>query len=233
MSQVGVPGFTTARDAKRRTIRQRVNEMDKSTVVSIFPLAIDEKKWTISPGRFMIPPGSFKDPQLLVVGPSSWWKDTGWDEPILEIPTHSGLIAESIVRDYCNGIPECNMGNQMPGLFYIPGEITKTEVQTKFASLLSDANTKQRKWFDALIRLADSLWSRTNGNPRAISDIMRLAAKEMGQETREWIAGFEYVGMVRCVACGAFRDPNFPICRECKAIVDPEKAKSLNLTFAQ
>jgi hypothetical protein len=113
--------FPLQSELKRRAIRAPVNPLDKSTVVSIFPKYILEKKCTIQPGVFEIQPGTYDAPAILVVGSSSWWKEVDDNQPLLEIPHSSIQIADSIVRDYCNGIVGCDMGNNMPGLFYVMG----------------------------------------------------------------------------------------------------------------
>src|SRR5665213_2287644 len=107
--------------SKRCTIRAAVNPMDKSTIISIYPRTVDEIKHTIQPGRFHIDAGSYNKPAILVVGPSSWWKDINEDEPLLEIPNSSIQIADSVVKDYCNGLLACNMNDCMPGMFWVPG----------------------------------------------------------------------------------------------------------------
>lgn len=231
MSQVGA--FPGINDIKRRMIRGPINPMDRTTVVSIFPREIDETKHTISPGRFIIPAGSYEKPALLTVGPSSWWREIDEDQPMLEIPVSSIQVADSIVRDYCNGILACNMADTMPGLFYIPGEIKISDLVKNYKGELDKANARQRNWYAVLIKLADSLWARSQGNPLAISDDMRMAAKEMGIQTKDWMKDFQMVETVRCKACGALCNPMFPICPNCKAINDPVKAKELGLTFAQ
>jgi hypothetical protein len=67
-----IPGSKASR---RRIIRSAPNPTDKSTIVSIFPRLVDEIKHTIQPGRFIIMPGSVEKPSILVIGPSSWWRD--------------------------------------------------------------------------------------------------------------------------------------------------------------
>lgn len=231
MSQVGTfPGF---REANRRTIRGPVNPLDKSTVISIYPREIDERKITIQPGRFIIPPGSYSTPSLLVVGPSSWWREIDEDQPLLEIPTSSIQIADSIVKDYCNGLLACDMNDRMPGLFYIPGEVKLADLMKSFKHVLDSALVKQRAWYSELIRMGDALWARSNGNPLAISDEMRLAARELNQVNKDWMKDFQMVDMGRCPACGQLRSPLYPVCPHCHAIVDEEKAKALNIKFAQ
>lgn len=202
--------------SKRMTIRAPINPMDKSTVVSIFPKELDEEKHTISPGRFVIPPGSYEKPSLLIVGPSSWWREIDEDQPLLEIPNSSIQVADSIVKDYCNGILACNMSDSMPGLFYIPGEHDKVSLMKQFMPELVKAAARQKNWYLILVRLADSLWARSNGNPQAISDDMRMAAKELNvHETKDWMKDHQMADMVRCKACGALKNPLYPVCSSC------------------
>ena len=227
---IGFPGFA---ELRRRTIRATPNPLDKSTIVSIFPKPIRETKATLQPGVFQIPSGTYANPGIVIVGPSSWWKDVGEDQPLLEIPNSSIQIAESVVRDYCNGLLACNMSDCIPGLFFIPGEHSITKIKADYKSLLDDAKIKQDNWYKALVKMADVLWSRTNGNPLAISDDMRLAARELNLNDNEWLKDFQTVEMVRCKACGTLGNPLFPVCGNCKAIIDPVKAKALDIQFAK
>jgi hypothetical protein len=225
--------FPIMSDYKRRTIRAPVNELDKSTVVSIYPKHIIERKVTIQPGVFEIQPGTYEKPSFLVVGPSSWWKEIDENQPLLEIPHSSIQIADSIVRDYCNGILACDMADNMPGLFYIPGQITLETLKKDHQAKLDAANQKQRNWYTSLVRMGDALWSRTNGNPLAIDDMMKVAARSLNMVNKEWLKDSQTMELVRCIACGHLKNPLYPICSNCKAISDPAKAKELGLVFAQ
>lgn len=229
MSQVGA--FPGINDWKRRTIRGPINPMDKSTIVSILPKEIDETKHTVQPGRFIIQPGTFEKPSLLVVGPSSWWREIDEEQPLLEIPVSSIQIADSVVKDYCNGILACNMETAMPGLFYVPGAYDIEGIRKSFKAELDKALARQKGWYTILIKLADSLWARSNGNPLAISDDMRLAAKEMNIQTKDWMKDFQMVDMVRCFACGALKNPLYPVCAACRAI-DTAHPKAKEIKFA-
>jgi len=229
--QVGeFPGLTTR---NRRTIRAAVNPLDKSTVVSILPKLISERKATIQPGMFELNPGTYENPSILVLGPSSWWREIDENQPLLEIPVSSIQVADSIVRDYCNGLLACNMADQMPGLFYLPGEFTVEKLKKEHLALLNKARDQQKKWFLELVKIADILWSRSNGNPLSISDDARLACKELNIQNKPWMGDIQAAELIRCIACGNLRNPAFPICATCKAIADPELAKKLGLTFAQ
>lgn len=226
-------GFPLAADIKRRTIRAPVNPLDKSTVVSIFPKHIIERKCTIQPGVFELQPGTFEVPSFLVVGPSSWWKEIDDNQPILEIPQSSIQIADSIVRDYCNGILGCDMGENMPGLFYVTGPCDLARLRKEHQGELNEANRKQRNWYTALVRMADALWSRSNGNPLAISDDMKLAARSLNLVNKEWLKDSQSMELERCKACGSLKNPLYPICSNCKAISNKELANELGLVFAR
>jgi hypothetical protein len=230
---MSVGAFPGLGDPRRRTIRAPVNPMDKSTVVSIYPKKIHEIKYTIQPGVFDINAGTYENPAILVVGPSSWWREIDEEQPLLEIPNSSIQVADSIVKDYCNGLLACNMKDCLPGLFYLPGEFTLLQIKKDRKADLDKAKAQQINWYQALVKMADTLWARTDGNPLVISDDMRLGARELGLTGKDWMKDHRAMGQVRCVACGSLRNPDYPICSVCKAIADPVKAKELGITFAQ
>lgn len=233
MSGAALVGQFPGTEVFRRAMRAPVNPLDKSTIVSVFPKEIIEVKHTIQPGKFTIPAGSIAKPSLLVVGPSSWWREVDEDQPLLEIPIYSIHIAESVIKDYCNGLLGFNAEAASPGLFYIPGEHIIDDVRSKYATELKKAVDRQKAWYNNLIRLADSLWARSNNNPLTISDDMRMAATELGvQGTKDWMKSFQSIGQVRCVACGTLKNPEFPICASCRHI-DMSHPKAKELKFAQ
>lgn len=223
--------FTNSLLNGRRLIRSFKNPMDKCTIVSIFPKEINEKKETIEPGRFHIGPGEPEHPAILVVGSSSWWKDIDVDQPMLEIPVSSIQVADSIIKDYCNGMLGCNMADQMPGLFYVLGEHNVMEIKMKYKNELEKAHNKQTNWYKILVRLADSLWARSNGNPLVICDEMRLAARSLNFNDKAWLKDFQIAELVRCKACGGMKNPDYPICPTCKSI-DLAHPEAKNLKFA-
>jgi len=215
----------------RRAIRSIPNPMDKSTVVSIFPLAIDEKKPTIQPGRFQLSPGSYEKPSVLTIGSSAWWKELGNDEPILEIPLSSIQVADSIVNDYSNSLLGCDMGENRPGLFFVPGEFTSEGIIKEKRLLLAKARDNQNNWYRTLIKMGDASWANSHGNPLAIWDIMRVAAKQLSVD-KPWIKDFQLGELISCVACGALRNPLYPICASCHNVIDREMATKLGLKVA-
>lgn len=228
-----VGAFPGIQNPNRRTVRSPDNPLDKCTIFSIYPKEIEEIKPTIQPGKFVIPAGSYEKPTSLVVGSSSWWKELEEDQPLLEIPVSSIQIADSVVRDYCNGVLGCNMADMMPGLFFVPGELSVTALFTTHKDLRDRARAKQINWFTLLVKMADTLWARSNGNPLAISDDMRLAAQELGLRAKEWLQDFQAQEMIKCVGCGSMRNPLFPICPSCHNIIDVELYKKLNIQKAE
>ncbi len=218
----------------RTTIRTVRNPLDKATIVSIYPKALNEVKETLFPGRFHVPAGRYGSPSVTVIGPSSWWRDIDIEQPLLEIPVSSVQIAQSIIVDYCNGFLGCNMADLMPGLFFIPGEFTVEQVKKDYSLKLTEAKFKQDAWFSVLIRLANSLWARSNGNPLVIWDEMRMAARELGKEDVPWLKMDVQMNLVKCFACGGLRDPAYPICPSCKNVdMDHPRAKDIKLASQQ
>lgn len=215
----------------RRLIRATKNPMDRCTIVSIFPKDIDEVKYTIEPGKFFIKAGTFENPSILVVGSSSWWKDIDIDQPMLEIPVSSIQVADSVIKDYCNGMLGCNMADCMPGLFFVLGEQTVMEIKMKYKDKLKEVKDKQDNWYKILVRLADSLWARSNGNPLVICDEMRLAARSLNFSEKPWLRDFQIAELIRCAFCGGIRNALYPICPTCKAI-DPSHPLSKEVKFA-
>lgn len=216
----------------RRMIRSVPNPMDKSTIVSIYPGTINSVNHTVFPGRFTVNPGTYEKPSILTLGQSSWWRELDDEQPYVEIPVSSISMADSIIKDYCNGLLECNMGDARPGLFFVPGEFTLDQIKKDHKAELDQANIFQQNWFLGLTRLADTLWNQFQGNPRVISDTMKMAAKELNLEDKPWLKDFTMVSMVKCIACGALRNPQYPMCANCKTIVDKDLAKKLALNIA-
>lgn len=222
-----LPSWINAR-MRQKIIRSPVNPLDKSTVVSIFPRDVKYENHTIQPGKFFIPKGSFSNPSTLVVGGSSWWKEMDYDQHDLEIPQSSLQVADSIVKDYCNGLLACNMGDCMPGLFYIPGDNSVERIKTEFQGLLIKAKVVQDKWFQELVKMADVDWARTNGNPLSISDLSRIAVQELQLKDKAWMRDFNTLEMKNCQFCGHLIRPAFPLCPNCNKVVNQELFDKLN-----
>lgn len=212
-------------------IKGAVNPLDKATIVSIFPFPIIEIKYTIQPSRFEIPSGSYEKPGVLVVGSSSWFRKIEDSNQVIEIPHFAVQVAESIIKDYCIGLLECELNISSPGLFFIPGEFTFIEVLKGHKDKLDFANRIQRRWYEKLVISADAFWSVSNGNPRSISDLMRTAAKELKLD-KPWLKDFSTMQLIPCKACGNMNRDNIIVCPNCKLVLRPEEFKKLQMEFA-
>jgi hypothetical protein len=227
-------GVLTLQNPHKRTIRAPVNPLDKSTIVSIFPIDLYETKVTLQPARYILPKGSFEKPSLLIVTAASWWRELDDEQPLLEIPVSSIQVADSIVRDYCNSTFMCDMNERMPGLFFVPGALDVDRLKKEHQKLLLDAQRKQNEWYKALVHMADVMWSRTNGNPLSVSDTQRMAANELGQKNKPWMTNFTTeISLSNCPACGTLVNTRYPMCQNCKTVINEEQFKKLNLKFAQ
>ena len=231
----------------RNTHRAPINPLDKCTVVSIFPKSLRIRKATIQPGLFQIPKGTLEAPGILVVGSSSWWKNVDIDDtpqPLLEIPVQSPQIAEALVKDYCNALVNVS-ANERPGLFFLLGDITNKDgkklsyedsvkrLKTEYKSELDTAAAKQKNWYNSLIFLADAMWANSNHNPIAVPNEARLAAAELNISGKDWMSNKVIAESINCTACGALRNPAYPVCGTCHAIVDKKRAEELGIIFAK
>jgi hypothetical protein len=225
---IAVGSFPNMREIHRRAVRGPVNPLDRSTIVSIYPRPIRFKNVTLSPGRWYIEAGSVEKPALLEIGPSSWFKDVGLDEPLLEISQSSVMIADSLVKDYLNGMFACNMHDSVPGLLFIPGgDISRADLRDKdkYKNLMARTLDKQMNYYRNLVKYADALWARSNGNPLALNDEMRMAARALGVQDKDWMKDHSRVDLAPCFACGEFKNPEYPICKSCHT-VDPNHPKA-------
>lgn len=230
--------------ASGRTILHKlpVNPMDRCTIVSLIPKMISEYKATLFPGRFIIPAAKPGDYELFIVEPSSYFlpNPNGDRQPPTEVQVNSIELARSIVQDYLTGILECNMSDRVPGLFWIPGEFTKKTITSYIAAdgktfqvLLDDAKQKQKNWYLQIVSLADSLWARSKGDPRSIMDDARIAAHALQiEKDKPWMSDSIAANLVNCKFCGEMINPTYPVCKHCHAIIDPKKAKELDIQFA-
>ena len=214
----------------RRTHRMYDSEHDRATVVSMYPLLIFEQKHTIEPGTFMIPPGSPKEPKLLIVTGSSWWRDISPDEPMLEIPQPAPIVAHAIVNDHNRAMFGFEADKAHPALFWLPGIVTLEELDKKYKTQKELNIERQNNWFNNLIKEADKLWARTNGNPASVPTIAKVAANHLGQK-RAWMESFSPEEVIKCPACGVLVNPAFPVCANCKTVINKKRAVELQLEF--
>ena len=228
---VAVGQFPGIQDLNRRMHRGLVNPTDLSTIISIFPKEMRIEKITLIPGRWTIPAGSIEKPSILIVGPSSWWKEDFQNGSLLEVSQGSSQIAESIVKDYCNGIFGCDMAESCPGIFWVPGKHTIESIKKEFPELFEKAIRGQTGYYRTMIKAADHLWAGSGGSTLVINDEMRMAARILGLEDKDWMRDSQAYQMVRCFACGTLKNPGFAVCAACSAI-DPNHPMAKEIKFA-
>lgn len=216
------------------------NPADKSTIVSVFPKEIDETKTTIFPQRYVIPAAAENDFSILVLNGASYYTPAAMDRmPPTEIQINAAQLAGSICNDYIQAIPLAS-NDRKPGIFWIPGEYTKITIlkysdgNKTFGQLLEQAREQQKRWFTAVLEEADVLWSRTNGNPRSISDYAKLAAELMGVASQKpWMNNTVAATLDKCPACGELINSQYPVCKHCHAVINKKRAEELGLTFSK
>ena len=216
----------------KRVIRSFINPLDKATIVSIFPREIHETRATIQPSEFHIAKGTFEKPSILVIGSCSWWREMEEGQPDLEITCSSVEVANSIVNDYSNGLLRVTLPEVMPGLFFVPGELTVDEIKKNHKDRLEIARVKQTNWFRELIEEADKLWARSQGNPLVIWDVMKIAAESLQLKDKPWMKDHIAFQMINCPYCGNLRNSNYPICSHCNRVVDADALKKIELAKA-
>lgn len=214
-----------------RVQRRPDNPLDRCTIVSVYPLEVVDYKPTVFPNTHRIEGAEDNDFAILVVKGAHYDREVGEDQPWIEIPVPSTDVARAFIQDYINGLPEYVPNVAAPGMFYVLGAHDKKSILKTdgFEEKLNAARTRQKEWFLRLIQMSDKDWVRTNGNPRSVGNTARLAAEKLGIKDKAWMQDFQQMQMTSCPACGFNVNPAFPICSNCKTIINPERAKELGL----
>lgn len=159
------------------------NEL-KATIISLFPLEINEPKPGLYPGYFVIPAAPLGDFSYLVVGDAVFYQESK-NEQMLTIRTPFHILAESIVHDFMTGHVGRVIGEAEPGVFWVPGGYdNKKLIKAKFQNEIDEAEKKQLRWFEELVRMADDVFQRTQRHS-SVNQLQRLAAKRLGI-SRPW-----------------------------------------------
>jgi len=189
-----------------------------ATVVSLFPLEISETKPGLYPGYFVIPAAPMGEISYLPVGDSVYYQDTKNDiRTAIRTPFH--VVAESIVGDFQRSHIGRIVGEAEPGLFWVPGMyLSQRRIREEFAEQIEDANQKQLKWFEELVKIADDSYSRTQRHT-SVSTLQRLAAKHRGIQ-RPWVLRSNDSANT-CRFCKAETPFGAVKCPTCREIIDP------------
>lgn len=156
----------------------------KATVVSIFPLEINEVKPGLYPGYFVIPAAPLGDFSFLIVGDGVYYQETK-NDIVTQVRTPYYVLAESIVSDFqmshIGRVPEF----AEPGLFWVAGSWKRHEIQEKFTDELDKWEKRQLQWFKNLVEIADDTFARTQKHT-SVSALQRIAAHRLAIQ-RPWI----------------------------------------------
>ena len=143
----------------------------------------------------------------------------------------SKQIVESIVKMHVTSQLLYRI-DQHPALFCIPNLAANMDDLQAHGDLVMDALEKQKRWFVALVRLADDDWQMIRRH-NVISDIQRTAARELGLK-RDWLINIEdeSVSKGTCPFCGTgLLNPNAPICPSCGKVHNPARMAELDKLY--
>ena len=196
-----------------------------STVVSILPYPLWEKKPGLVPGDFRIPytaPGDFT---LFNVERCQHSVYLDENRPRLIVPDPSDLVARSIVEDHKVAMVCYEGGIAEPGLAWVWGEYLNDEDgKAAFAyahrDVLEIMGVKQVEWYKRLLLMADDDWARYKRH-KFITGLQRTAAEVLGQTNREWMMEHKIEeALSKCKFCFAQVHPMACICPSCHGIID-------------
>lgn len=200
-----------------------------ATIVSLLPYEIIERKPGLIPGQFKIPKAEINDFEILVILDSFHYIYLDSDRGSIPSIDPALKVAQSLVYDYVSSQLLREEGAE-PGLFCVPGKLTKNEVKMQYAELLKEAKSRQHNWYKKLVALADDDWA-INRKRKGISDLSRHAARALLLE-REWLNVVEddkpiQVAAIECPACFSAVRAEAMICAACKTILKPKEWAAL------
>ena len=156
---------------------------DISTVISILPFGISERKPGLIPGEYSIP--GVKDPtkevHTLRVGRARFPVYVDEHRPAIIVPEPSDRVCAAIVRDFVTGIAGHDPGKAEPGLAWMRGAFTPEETEKKFPAETTQLREFQNNWFVNLVAIADDDWSKLHMR-RSVSSLQKVACRLLGLE---------------------------------------------------
>lgn len=202
----------------------------KSTVVSVAPFPLNERKHTVIPSDFSIPPAAYPNGiEILIVSPAITMLYLDADRGSTKVPIDSWELANSIVNDYVKTVLSYRPGAG-PGFFALEGDYTIPQVEQEQRAKLVGARDSQKRWFQNLVRLADDDWAKYRQH-RSISEVQRIAAKSLSLQ-REWITSIPEKENL-CPVCRDLVDPLAIMCKNCKFIINEVEYRKVKDRFVQ
>jgi len=195
-----------------------------ATIVSLFPLEITEHKPGLYPGYFVIPAAPIGELSYLVVGDSIFYQETKNDQ-VTSVRTSFQTVAASIVDDFQRSHIGRIIGEAEPGLFWVPGAFrNQGKIREMFGELVDEAQRRQNRWFEELVKIADDTWSRTHRHT-SVSTLQRLAAHALGT-SRDWVIRTGE-SMNTCRFCKAEVPYGAVKCPTCREIIDMQAYREM------
>lgn len=198
------------------------------TVVSLVPFWLREFKPGLIPGNFDIAPSDGTIPTCLVIGEAKHNVYIDETRGSLGVRDASDEVARSIVEDFMAAQLGISDGCH-PGIFWVVGSWTPSEVTKEFNKELLQAKLAQKRWFIEICKIGDNDWNRYHQH-NVISDFQRKAAELLGytRESHEWMAPSLVMGSQRCPACASAVAKDITICPNCRCILDKAKYEALD-----
>lgn len=201
-----------------------------SSVVSFSKREIYEEIPGMHNAVYRIPPCvSFAEPSILFVEDSFYHKpdiDGNQDRVLVQ----GAEIAKSIAHMHTTS-QIISRPDQCPAVFAIENEaITADTLFKKYKTVVDFHLKNQRRWYEALVRLADDDWQQVRKH-RMISDIQRTAAKELSLD-REWLNAVLDEDKASCPFCGTdLLNSDAPICPSCGKVHNPARLAELEASI--
>lgn len=205
---------------------KKVSQKYACTVVSMLPFELLEEKPHMLPATFRVPAAKDGKFGILHVEEGIHYIpnpliDEGKPGSSIKQTTMPDEMARSIVEDYANSQVALSAEGG-PGIFWIRGRLTLTEVKNDYDELVDHYAERQKIWFHSLCSLADADWHK-NKNMLAVSDLQRMAALFLGVKA-DWVE-MRMEETVKCPMCTGDVNPNAIVCSACKYILKPELYK--------
>jgi len=197
------------------------------TVVSAMPFGINEFKPGLAPPKYVIPPAEEGNVQVLHVERAPYGVYVGDGRSLVQTDD-SEIVANSIVNDFVSAQLVHESGAK-PALFVLEGKVSAEDVKHRHKPALDSALAMQKVWFWKLVQLADDDWQKYRQH-KMITDIQKFAAKALGLK-KDWL--YSVTDTQSCPGCGSTVLANIAICPNCRAVLDSDKAKTLQFASAK
>lgn len=189
----------------------------KATVVSLFPLEINEYKPGLYPGYFVIPAAPHGEFTWLTVGDAIFYQETK-NDVMTPVKTSFDVLAESIVGDFMRSHIGRIVEVAEPGIFWVRGEYDDArKIRYDHEEKIIEVEKRQLKWYEELVKMADDTYSRTRRHT-SVSALQRLAAQRLGYAA-PWMTRMNSSDNT-CKFCKAETPYGAVKCPNCREILD-------------